>query len=60
MGITNFETQEDLDNEFERIEDLNFQHLSLKENVVEKESSLEYAEKELRDFEEENKEYLVG
>ena len=59
MGIKQFATEEEMDEEFERIEELNFELLSLREAVTEAENDLEYAKKELANFEEDNKEYLL-
>ena len=59
MATREYETEDGIDEEFERIENLNFQYLSLKEEVEEKKKDLEYAEKELSIFIEDNKEYLL-
>ena len=59
MAVREFSTEEELDEEFERIEEACFEHLHLKEAVVDAEKALEDAEKELQEFEEDNKEYLV-
>lgn len=58
MGVYEFDSQEELDEEFERIEMLNYEYLNLKETVEEKRQELEWAEKDLRDFEEDNKEFF--
>ncbi len=74
MTIHEFETEEEMDEEFDRICELNDEHLLLKEGVesarsdVETakeelktaEEELEEAEKELDEFEKRNKKYLLG
>ncbi len=60
MSIREFNTQEEMDEDFERIEELAFEHLALKEAVEEERKNLEYAEDELRRFEEDNKEFLLN
>lgn len=52
MAIQEFNTESEIDDAFERIEELAFEHLSLKEAVEEKRKELEEVEKELSDFEE--------
>jgi len=59
MGITEFVTEEEMDDHFEEIEDINFRYLGLKEEVEEKRKELEDAEKELSDFEEDHKGQLL-
>jgi hypothetical protein len=51
MAIQEFETGQELDDAAERVEELAFQHLHLKEEVEDKRKDLEYAKKELLDFE---------
>lgn len=58
MAIKHFDTQEELDDEFERIEELNMELVYLRDEVEEAKRNLEYAEKALQDFEEDNREYL--
>lgn len=60
MAIYEFDTEEEFEEAGERIEELNFQHLHLKEEVEEAEKNLEYAQEELERFEEDNREFLVG
>ena len=60
MATIEYDTEEEFNDAFERIEGLNFEHLSLKEAVEEAEKDLERAQQELHDFEEENKDVLVG
>lgn len=55
MAIHEYDTQEELDEAFERLEELQFERLSLREEVEEKHKELEWAEEELRNFEEDNK-----
>jgi len=43
----------------EEIEDLNFKHLELKENIEQLEKDLEYAQKELNDFVGDHKSILI-
>ena len=59
MTIKTFETEQELEHEFERIEELNFEHLHLKEAVKDAEEALKEAEEELQNFEEDNKEVLI-
>lgn len=73
MSIKHFESQEELDSEFERIEEINMERLSLKEEVSDAEyrvaeakdeleiarDNLKSSEQNLMDFEEENREILV-
>lgn len=54
MAIQEYDTQEELDEAFERLEELGFEHLYLREEVEQKRKDLEYAEEELRSFEEDN------
>ena len=59
MSIKYFETQEELDKEFERIEEINYQFAILKEEVEEAKQNLSDKQEELKDFVEDNKEYLI-
>lgn len=59
MPTRDFETEEEMDAEFERIEDVNLEHLDLKEGVKDAREELERLEEELKDFEEENKSILL-
>lgn len=59
MSIRTFETEEEFDEHCEMIEEINFKHLYMKEDLERLKTKLEYAEKELYDFEQENKEYLI-
>lgn len=59
MSIVEFDNEEEMDAEFERIASLNFEYLELKEEVKDKRKDLEYAEDELKQFEEENKQELL-
>jgi len=52
MGERVFDTEEEMDRAFERLEELSFKHMYLKEEVEEKRKELEEAEQELKDFEE--------
>lgn len=54
-----YETEEDVDDAFERIEEINLQHTYLKEAVEEARENLAYAERELRDFQEDNASLLI-
>lgn len=70
--IRYYENEREFDDAFDRIEELNEEHLSLKENVEEAEQriidleeelsgareDLVYIRKALEDFEDENKEFL--
>ena len=60
MSVIEFDTQEELDDEFERIAELNYEHLNLMDEVKEKQSDLEYAKNQLADFYEEHKEILLA
>ena len=60
MGITWFATEEEFDAEAERLEDLQMEHMELKQDVEYRREELETAEVALQDFLEENKEFLVG
>lgn len=59
MTVTEYDNEEEFDDAFERLEELQFEHLHLKEAVEEAEKGLKYAEEELRNFEEDNKESLL-
>lgn len=51
MTIHEFKTQAELDAEAERYEELAFEHLYLKEAVEDAREELEWAERELEEFE---------
>ena len=59
MAVIYYDNEDDFDDAFERMEELNYQYLSLKENVEEIEKDLQYAKKELNNFIEDNKDYLI-
>ncbi len=59
MTLKEFATQECLDDEFERLEKLNFKQLELTEAVQEKEREFNEAMAELMAFEKENKDELL-
>ncbi len=52
MGIREYDSQQELDDDFERYEELCFKYLELQAEVNEKEEDLKYALKELADFQE--------
>jgi len=60
MTTTYFNTEEDLEEEFGRIEDIFFERTILQERIEELTKDLKEAEKELVDFEEDNHEILFG
>ena len=51
MTILEFRTQEELDAEAERYEEMAFEHMYLKEAVKDAEEELKWAERELEEFE---------
>ena len=55
MGAQWFEKEDEEDDEAERIEELNYEHLGLMDELKEKRKELEEAEKDLRVFQEDNK-----
>jgi geranylgeranyl pyrophosphate synthase len=59
MSIQEYESEQDLDDEFENIEELNFQHKELQEAVKIARQELEYAIEELESFEEDYKHKLL-
>jgi hypothetical protein len=59
MSVTYFETEEEFDDAFVDFEELQFEHLNLKQEVEDKRRELEYAEKALADFEEDNEGNLL-
>jgi len=59
MAIIEYDTQEEMDVEFERIMELNEHYVMLKETVEEKERELELAVVELQDFEYEHQDILL-
>lgn len=60
MTIYEYDSEEELDEAFERIEELNMDHVDLKAAVEEARKNLEDCQEKLSDFEEENKEFLLG
>ena len=65
--IREFETEEEMDSEFNRIEELNHQHYDLQqavemasEELEEAQAALKEAMEELDAFEKEHKSYLIG
>jgi archaellum component FlaC len=60
MSIREYDSEQELDDDFERIEEINFEHLALKEAVDNARNELKEAEKELERFEEDYKEELLG
>jgi len=60
MAIQEFHSEEEMEEAFERLEELQFEHLALKEAVEEKRGELKEAEDDLRCFEEDNKESLLA
>lgn len=58
MSIKEFNSEDELEYEFEKIMELNFEYKFLQETIKEAQQELEYAEEELQVFEKENKEYL--
>ena len=58
MSVKYFDTEEELDDEFERIAETHHQYQMLKEELEEAERALEDAEKQLHDFEDDNREIL--
>jgi len=59
MPIQEYESEQELDDEFENIEELNFQHKELQEAVKIARQELEYAIEELESFEEDYKHKLL-
>jgi hypothetical protein len=59
MSIKYFETEEELHDEFERIEEINYNFLILKEELENLKQDLLEKEQELENFIENNKEYLI-
>jgi glycerol-3-phosphate cytidylyltransferase-like family protein len=59
MPTIEFETEEEMDEHFERIEEVNMQVVYLKDAVEEAEKDLEYAKQELANYIEDNKEYII-
>lgn len=59
MSVQEFDSQEELDEEFERIAEVNFRHLELKNEVKDKRRELHDAEAELKAFEEDNADVLL-
>lgn len=59
MTVLEYETEEELDDTFDQIEAINMRYLDLKEAVEQARKDLLFAEEELLDFEEDNKEYLL-
>ena len=60
MSIYDCDNQEELDDMAEQIEEINRKHQELMEEVKEKRQDLEWAEKELRDFLDDNKEFILA
>jgi geranylgeranyl pyrophosphate synthase len=58
MSIQEYETEQELEDEIERIEEVNFQHKELQEAVKIARQELEYAIEELESFEEDYKNKL--
>lgn len=58
MSVVEFDTQEELDEEFERIEQINFEHAELIDAVKERQGELDDAESELEVFRENYREEL--
>lgn len=59
MTIKYFDTEEELDTEFERTAELNFELIQKKEAVEDAQKELADAEQDLNDFIEDNKEVLI-
>ena len=59
MAVQEFNTQEELDEAFEQLEELAMEHMYLRDAVEEARRDLEYAEEELRNFETDNKDLLI-
>ena len=57
--INNYREEEDLDDEFCKIEEVNHEYIELKENVEKLEHDLDYAVEELEMFYEDNKEIIL-
>ena len=60
MTIFDCATEEELEDMAEQIEEINFKHLELMDEVKERREELEMAEKELLEFQEDNKEFLLA
>ena len=60
MPVYEFNSQEEMDEHAELVEEINFKHLELKEVVNDAKKDLSWAEENLLNFENDNKEYLVG
>jgi outer membrane protein TolC len=60
MAVQEFDTQEELDEAFEQLEELAMEHMCLRDAVEEARRDLEYAEEELRNFETDNKDLLIS
>jgi geranylgeranyl pyrophosphate synthase len=58
MSTQEYETEQELEDEIERIEEVNFQHKELQEAVKIARQELEYAIEELESFEEDYKNKL--
>lgn len=59
MSILQFDNEDEFDEEFERIEDLNMDYLQKKEEVKDLKEQLEEAERERDSFYEDNKEFIL-
>ena len=59
MSIVQFDNEDEFDEEFERIEDLNMDYLQKKEEVKDLKEQLEEAERERDSFYEDNKEFIL-
>ena len=58
MPIVDFEPKKEMDEEFEHIEELNMEWLSLRQAFEDAENEVEYAQKQLASFQEDNAEYV--
>ena len=59
MTIIEFETEEEMERHSEYIEELNYKHNQIKDEILSLQTELERKEDELYDFQQENKEYLI-
>lgn len=51
MTIKNFETEQELEEDFEHIEEVHMHHAYLKDEIEEAKRELEYAERQLANYE---------
>ncbi len=58
MGTIKFNSEKELEDYFEMIEEINHKYINLKDEIEEKKRELEYAEKDFEDFIEDNKENI--